>query len=381
MSTSPRYIARPDWYASGSPHTLNATGEPLRWGVVATGNIAHTVTSELALLEDAVLQAVSSRSRGKAADFAAHFGFKRHYYDGGTMDSDASGRRVGVNGDDGRASPGYLQLVQDPEVDVVYVATPHAQHYAVARAALEAGKHVLCEKALTINVREAAELIDLARERGLFLMEAVWARFVPGMQRAFEIAASGEMGDVQWVQADLGFPAGTDRTARIWAPEAGGGALLDLTVYPLLWAWGTLGAPASVTASGTLTPWGVDSQNAITLAYPSGALAQLTSSLTAYGPRTAVVAGSKGFLRSTGSINNPTALEIQIGSEPARVESFDFPGRGYTYQLREVTRCIQQGLTESPTMPLADSLAIMALFDGVRGQLGITYPADATSAG
>ncbi len=377
MTTSPPFIARPDWYTSASPQPLNATGAPLRWGVVATGNIARTVTSELALLEDAVLQAVSSRSREKAAGFAAHFGFKRHYYDGGTIE--------GTTGDDGGSAattgPGYLQLVQDPEVDVVYVATPHAQHHAVAKAALEAGKHVLCEKALTINAREAADLIDLARERGLFLMEAVWARFVPGMQRAFEIAGSGEIGDVQWVQADLGFPAGTDRAARIWAPEAGGGALLDLTVYPLLWAWGTLGAPASVTASGTLTPWGVDSQNAITLAYSSGALAQLTSSLTAYGPRTAVVAGSKGFLRSTGSINNPTSLEIQIGSEPPRVESFNFPGRGYTYQLREVTRCIQQGRTESPTMPLHDSLAIMALFDGVRGQLGITYPADAVGAG
>ncbi|WP_434617981.1 Gfo/Idh/MocA family protein [Arthrobacter sp. A5] len=377
MTTPNRYIARPHWYTSASPDPIKATGKPLRWGVVATGNIARTMTTDLALLEDAVLQAVSSRSRHNAADFAARFGFARHYYDdggqhddGGTVGSASAGNM-----------PGYQQLVADPEVDVVYIATPHAQHHAVAKAALEAGKHVLCEKALTINAREAAELIGLARERGLFLMEAVWARFVPGMQRAFEIAASREIGDVQWVQADLSFVAPLDRAARIWDPAAGGGALLDLSVYPLLWAWGTLGAPQSVTAAGTLTDWGVDSQNVITLGYSSGAHAQLISSLTAFGPRSAVVAGSEGFIRTSGSINNPTSLAVHVGSRTARVENFEFPGRGYTYQLREVTRCIQQGLTESPTMPLDDSLAIMALFDGIRGQLGITYPADRMSAG
>ncbi len=363
--TGQRHIAKPDWYTSVNPETLSATGKPLRWGVVATGNIAATVTADLALLEDAVLQAVSSRSRVKAEGFAARFGFVKHYYDDG-----------GAPG-----SSGYRQLVEDPDVDVVYVATPHAQHHAVAKAALEAGKHVLCEKALTINARQAGGLITLARNRGLFLMEAVWARFVPGMQRAFEIAGSGEIGEVQWVQADLGFVAPPDPAARIWDLAAGGGALLDLSVYPLLWAWGTLGAPQSVTASGNLTDWGVDSQNAITLEYSSGAQAQLISSLTAFGPRSAVVAGSEGFLRTSGSINNPASLDIQVGSRAARVESFEFPGRGYTYQLREVTRCIQAGLTESPTMPLNDSLAIMALFDGVRGQLGITYPADTAGAG
>ncbi len=141
--TEPRFVARPDWYTTDAPQPLMATGRPLRWGVVATGNIAGTVTGDLALLEDAVLQAVSSRSAEKAAQFASRFGFADHYYDDGGI-------------------PGYQRLVQDPEVDVVYVATPHAQHFTVAKAALEAGKHVLCEKAFTINAREAAELIRLA---------------------------------------------------------------------------------------------------------------------------------------------------------------------------------------------------------------------------
>jgi predicted dehydrogenase len=372
--TAARYIAKPDWYSSFDVDPRTATGAPLRWGVVATGGIARKVTSELARLEDVVLHAVSSRTAEKAAAFAAEHGFDRWY-----ADDDASSGAPGSGGTGAAGSQaitGYAQLMRDPDVDVVYVATPHGQHYEVVKAALEAGKHVLCEKAFTINAREATELIDLARDRNLFLMEAVWARFVPGMQRVFDIVQDGELGPVQWVRADLGFPAPMDPQARIWAPVNGGGALLDLTVYPLLWAWGALGAPSSVSASGTLTDFGVDSQNSLTLSYASGAHAQLLSSLTARGPRTAVVAGSRGYLEATGSINNPTELRVFIGENEPRVEHFSPVGAGYTYQLREVTRCIQEGRTESPTMPLSDTLAMMHLFDGVRAELGIIYPQD-----
>ncbi|MBP2411704.1 putative dehydrogenase [Arthrobacter stackebrandtii] len=353
-----RFVGRPDWYDTFNPETLAATGTTLRWGVVATGGIARTVTADLALLEDAELLAVSSRSEKSAAAFAGEFGFARHYYDGGP---------------DGLESPGYMQLVADPDVDVVYIATPHAQHFDIAKAALEHGKHVLCEKALTITAAEARVLIALAREKQLFLMEAVWARFVPGFQRAMEIVASGEIGEVKWVRADLGFPAPVDDAARIWAPADGGGALLDITVYPLLWAWGTLGAPTSLHAAAELTPLGVDAQNVLNLSYPSGAQAQLISYLGAHGPRTASVAGSKGFIETVGSVNNPKGLRVSVGWDGERVETFEHPGSGYTYQLREVTRCIQAGLTESTTMPLDDSLAVMELFDDARRQFGVSY--------
>ncbi|MGO2540518.1 MAG: Gfo/Idh/MocA family protein [Specibacter sp.] len=361
MST-PRFVGRPDWYTTFNPDTLAATGAPLRWGVIATGNIAGTVTADLALLEDAVLQAVSSRSGKSAAAFAERFGFATHYYDGGS---------------DGSAGPGHLQLVADPEVDVVYIATPHGQHFDVARAALEHGKHVLCEKALTITAAETRTLINLARAKGLFLMEAVWARFVPGYQRALEIIAAGEIGEVKWVQADLGFVAPTDETLRIWAPADGGGALLDLTVYPLLWAWGALGRPETVAATGTLTSFGVDAQNTITLSYPNGGQAQLLSHLTSQGPSRATVSGTLGYLETVDSLNNPRQLLISGPGDAKRTETFEYPGRGYTYQLREVTRCIQAGLTESTTMPLDDSLAIMELFDEVRRQIGVSHPNDA----
>lgn len=356
--TIKRFVGMPDWYTSFNPETLAATGTALRWGVIATGGIANTVTTDLALLEDAVLQAVSSRGEKSAAEFAAKFGFATHYYDGGP---------------EGTSGSGYLQLVADPDVDVVYVATPHAQHYDIVKAALEAGKHVLCEKSLTITAAETRSLIALAGAKQLFLMEAVWARFVPGFQRALEIVESGEIGEVQWVRADLGFPAPLDDSARIWAPADGGGALLDISVYPLLWAWGTLGKPDTLHAAAKLTDFGVDAQNSLSLSYSNGAQAQLISYLGAQGPRTASVAGSLGYIETVGSVNNPKGLKVSVGWDSERTETFEYPGNGYTYQLREVTRCIQGGLLESTTMPLADSLAIMELFDDARRQMGVQY--------
>lgn len=349
-------IAKPWLFSQPDPDPLAATGPALRWGVIATGGIARTVAEDLALLPDAELHAVSSRGQATANEFAAKYGFAKAY------------------GDDGGIH-GYQRLLADEAVDVVYVATPHAQHHEIVLAALHAGKHVLCEKAFTINAREAGELIDVAREKGLFLMEAVWSRFLPAMQRAFDIAHSGELGELHWVSADLGFPAPYSPASRLWARQDGGGALLDIAVYPLLWALGTLGFPHSVTASGVINDDGVDSQNALTLGY-AGAQAQLTSSLLAHGPRTATVAGSRGYLQSIGSINNPRELVIRIGLEEPRREMFDAVGRGYVYELREVTRCIHQGLTESPVMPLEDTLHVMRLFDGARAQLGVSYPND-----
>ncbi|WP_104108708.1 Gfo/Idh/MocA family protein [Arthrobacter sp. N199823] len=356
--TIPRFVGRPDWYTTFNPETLAATGTALRWGVIATGGIARTVTGDLALLEDSILQAVSSRGESSAAGFATDFGFASYYYDGGP---------------DGSSASGYLQLMADPEVDVVYIATPHGQHFDVAKAALEHGKHVLCEKALTITAAEARTLIELAQAKGLFMMEAVWARFVPGYQRALEIIASGEIGEVKWVRADLGFVAPKDESLRIWAPDNGGGALMDLSVYPLLWAWGTLGKPDKVAATGELTSFGVDAQNTMTLSYANGAQAQLISYLSSQGPSRVTVSGTLGYLETVDSLNNPGEIFISAPNGEKRTETFDYPGRGYTYQLREVTRCIQAGLTESTTMPLADSLAIMELFDETRRQIGVSY--------
>lgn len=355
--TAVQHIPTPPCVLPGAPSPVQATGRTLRWGVVATGNIAEKVTEDIARLEDAVLQAVSSRRQASAEDFAERFGFASSYYDSA----------------DGR---GYDQLFADPDVDVVYIASPHAQHYEIARRALEADKHVLCEKSLTINAREAEDLIELARSRNLFLMEAVWTRFLPCINRIWELIASGELGEINWVQADLGFPAAHDPASRLWDPAAGGGALLDLSVYPLTFALGALGFPETVHAVGTLNADGVDTQNALTLGYANGGLAQLTSSLVSSCPRTAVISGSRGWLRTGAPLHNPVELTIAPHGGEVRVERFPQVGNGYAYELREVTRCIQENLVESPTMTWADSLRTMRIFDAVRAQLGVLYPND-----
>lgn len=334
-----------------------ASGRPVRWGVISTGRIAATVVSDLALLPDARLQSVSSRTQENAEAFALEHGFRSAY------------------GDDG-GIPGFQRLLQDPAVDVVYVATPHTSHYPVAKAALEAGKHVLCEKPLTINAREAEDLVSLAREKSLFLMEAVWTRFLPSVQRAAEIIASGELGEIRWLQADLGFPAPYHPESRLWRRDDGGGALMDVGVYPLTWALISLGRPQSITATAHLTDGGVDSETALTLSYSSGAQVQAMTSLSSATPQTATVCGTNGMLRCNAPLFNPSELTIVSSSGEQRVEKFTPTGHGYTYQLREVIRCLQQGLLESPTMPLADTVATMSLLDEARSQVGIRYSAD-----
>lgn len=351
------FIPVPPCAAPGAPSPVKATGRTLRWGVVSTGRIAEKVVADLLRLEDAELYAVSSRDRGRAESFAGRHGAAKAYFDGGGVKA-------------------YDSMFADPDVEIVYIATPHGQHYEVAKAALEAGKHVLCEKSLTINAAEAAELVRLAGERGLFLMEAVWTRFLPAVHRALSIVHSGEIGDVAWVRADLGFPAAYDRAWRLWDPAAGGGALLDLAVYPLTWSLGTLGFPLSVQAAGILNDDGVDPQESLTLTYSGGRQAQLMCSLVGAGPREATIACTAGWLRANAPLNNPSRIEVHPVGADARVEVFEPVGHNYTYELRESTRCIQEGLLESPTMPWANTVNTMRLLDGVRNQLGLRYDND-----
>lgn len=354
--------------ASGRQDPLPASGRSIRWGVIGTGRIASIVVSDLALLPDAVLQAVSSRTQAGAEAFAAAYGFHGAYGDEAPVGPPPQGTGAGT--------PGYRRLLEDPDVDIVYVATPHASHYSVAKEALKAGKHVLCEKPFTLNVREAQILVRAARERGLFLMEAVWSRFLPSVQRAAEIVASGELGEVRWMQADLGFPAPYDPDSRLWKREEGGGALMDVGVYLLTWALVVLGRPHSLTATSRLNTDGVDAETALTLGYSSGEQAQLMASLTTVSTQTVTVAGTRGVLRCGAPLFNPRQLTVTLASGEGRVEDFSPAGRGYTYQLREVIRCLQRGQTESATLTLADSLMTMALLDQARKQSGIRYPAD-----
>ncbi len=343
---------------------LAATGRTLNWGVVSTGSIARHVGGEIGALEDARLLAVSSRDADRAAAFAAELGFERSYGDAGGV-------------------PGYQRLAEDPDVEVVYVATPHGQHHTVTKALLEGGKHVLVEKSFTVTAWEAEDLITTARSRGLFLMEAVWTRFLPAYRRMLEIAASGEIGEVRLVQADLAFIAADDPRSRLWAKVDGGGALLDLAVYPLTWVIGTLGFPATVQAAGKLNRDGVDETVALQLGYEDGRQAQVLVSFVSQSTRQARICGTGGTIVTEVPLTRPEGLSVSAtsgtvgtGQTSSRHEPLPFTGPPYAYQIREVTRCVQAGLTECPLMPLDDTLLTMRLLDEVRRQIGLVYPND-----
>lgn len=353
---SPRHVARPLCCAHDAPDPRAATGRPLRWGVVATGMIARRVAEQLAGLEDATIHAVSSRDLERARAFAREFGATAAYGDTGDL-------------------PGHLGLAGDPDVEVAYVAAPHGQHFEIARPLLEAGKHVLLEKAFTVTAAEAADLVTLARRHGRFLMEAVWTRFLPVFHAVVDVVAGAELGEVRWVQADLGFPAPPDPQSRLWAPEAGGGALLDLGVYGVSWARAGLGDPLSVTAHGVLNEQGVDGLTALTLVHRHGGLAQITGTFATEATRTATLAGTEGTLRTWAPLTSPTGFTVVRG-DASREVAIEHAAPPYTYMLREVTSCVQQGLLESPTMPLDESVALMRLFDDARRQLGVRYPND-----
>jgi predicted dehydrogenase len=207
-------------------------------------------------------------------------------------------------------------------------------------------------------------------------MEAVWTRFLPATRRALELAGSGAIGTVRWVQADLGFPAVYDPADRLWDPAAGGGALLDLAVYPLTWAVAALGYPIRLTASGHLNGDGVDVQNTLTLEYPEGAAAQLTSSLSSAGPGVATLSGTAGWIRTGSPLYSPKSLEICGLDGRIRVEEFPEETEGFIHELRETARCIRAGLQESPLMPWAETVQMMQLLDEARQQLGLHYPND-----
>ena len=316
-----------------------------RWGFVATGSIAATLADELAQVEGAVPFAVASRSVARARAFAETHGFERAY-------------------------GSYDELLADTGVDVVYVATPHAQHHAVARRALEGGKPVLVEKAFTVSLAAARDLVALARSRELFCMEAMWMRFLPVMGRLRSLVADGAIGQVRSLRADLGFVREFRGDDRLWDPSQGGGALLDLGVYPVSFAQMLLGTPSSVSVAGALGRGGVDTDAGLLLGWPGGEVAQLTCSITSEVEGSAQVVGTAGRIDVTPRFHHPPRLVVHRDSrEPLVVEAAPV-GRGYTHQLVAVAEALAAGRTESDVMPLDDTLAVMAVLDQALESLG-----------
>lgn len=261
------------------------------------------------------------------------------------------------------------ELVADPAVDVVYIASPHSEHHAQALVALRAGKHVLVEKPLALSLLQCSEMVTAARDGGLFLMEALWSRFLPAYARLRELLEDGALGTVVSVESSLGFLAPFDPTHRIYRKDLGGGVLLDMGVYPVALAELVLGAPTSISAAATLGPTGVDHDTVVDLRYGEGGWARAHSSLLADLPGTSRITGERGWVELPAPVYAPEALVLD-----GRVLELPSGGDGLRYQAIEVQRCLTAGLQESPVMSWADSLSLAGTLDEARRQIGLVYP-------
>jgi predicted dehydrogenase len=334
------------------------SGEGVRWGIVGTGGIARAFAKDLALLPDAVVGAVGSRSAEGADSFAAFL-------------EDATGSRIA----DAHRHASYDALVSDDGVDAVYVATPHPGHAEAARLALEAGKAVLVEKPFTLNAAQAQELVDLARSKSLFLMEAMWTRFLPHIARVREILAAGTLGEIVTVTADHGQWFEKNPEHRLFAPELGGGALLDLGIYPLSFASFVLGTPERVTARSIEAFTGVDANTSVILEYAGGAHALVNTTLSAATANVAAVNGTEARIEIDRTWYVPTTFRV-TSRDGEVLERYDAPheGHGLRHQAAEVGRCLAAGALESELLPLDETVAIMRTLDEVRSQIGLVYP-------
>ena len=323
--------------------------DTFRWGVIGTGFIADTFVRDLVLLPDHAVVAVGSRSREAADTFADRHAIPHRH-------------------------ASYADLVADPEVDAVYVATPHPGHHDAALLGIEAGKAVLVEKPFTMDADEARSLVAAARARGTFLMEAMWTRFLPHMAAVRDIVASGRLGELVLVTADHGQWFHEDPAHRLFAPELGGGALLDLGIYPVSFASMVLGTPASVHAVSDPSFTPVDAQTSMVLRYAGGAHASLTTTLRASTPCLASVSGTEGRIEITSTFYAPAPFRVVPRDGAVEMHNIHVAGHGMRFEAAEVGRCVREGRTESPLLPLDETVSIMETLDEVRRQIGLVYP-------
>lgn len=320
-----------------------------RWGILGSGNIAKQFARGLAETPDTVLQAVGSRAQKSADAFADQFDIPTRH-------------------------ASYEALANDREIDAIYVSTPHPFHKDNSILCLEAGKAVLCEKPFTINATEAEAVVQVARAKGVFLMEAMWSRYLPAMVKVKEWLDEGAIGDVRIVSADFGFRTGVNPAGRLFNPALGGGALLDVGIYVTSFASFVLGAhPTRIQSLANIGETGVDEQNTILLGYENGAMATLTSAVRTSTPHEARIIGTDGSITIPTHFWKAEKATLTAGD---RVEEIDIKptGNGYNYEAAEVGRCLNAGLLESPTMPLDETVALMKILDAIRADWGLTYP-------
>ncbi len=320
----------------------------IRWGILGLGRIAHKFAQDLVTLPDAQLVAVASTDQARADEFAAQYGAPM-----------AFGR--------------YEDLLTVDDLDVVYVATPHVNHHENTLMLLRGGKGVLCEKPFGMDAGQVGEMVETARTNGVFLMEALWSRFMPALQQAHRWVTDGTIGEVVSLKADFGFVAPFSPEGRLFNKELGGGALLDIGIYPLFLSYLMLGKPATLRASATFGQTGTDEQNGMVLTYNSGAIAVLDSTLLAKTDCLGIIYGTKGTVRIHSRFHEAKTVTLELIDHDPKIVSFDRLTHGYTYEAQHVMDSLLEGRTESDLWSLDDSLALINLLDAVRAETGIVY--------
>ena len=326
----------------------------VRWAILGCGRIARKFAADLRLVTDAELVAVASRDKNNAEIFAEEFPCK---YSLGS----------------------YEELVRNKDIDVIYVATPHSHHYEHTLLCLQHNKAVLCEKAFAINSRQAKEMIAMAREKKIFLMEALWTKFLPHYNKLQELLEQKTLGDIKSMLVNFGFKPPVPPSQRLFDPLLGGGTLLDIGIYNVFITLSVLGKPDSIEASMTPAATGIDEQISVLFKYKNGAMAQLFSSFTTNLPIQAEINGTEACITLTNRFYEPTAtvqLYKQVYNEKQIIPVEKEPGIGYHYEARHVNECLKKGLTESPVMKHADTLMLMETLDEIRKIAGIKYPVD-----
>lgn len=322
-----------------------------KWGIIGTGGIAHAFAKDIAYLSDHVFAAVGSRNLETAESFVKTIPGARAY-------------------------GSYDELINDSDIDAIYVATPHPSHKENVIAALNAKKPVLCEKPFAVNASEAKEMVAAAKANDVALMEAMWARFLPHYAKIREIVASGVLGQITTIHADHGQRLADQNIPRLIEPSLAGGALLDLGIYPVSFAHMVLGIPQSITASAIFTDKGVDAQTSMILDYANGAQAVLNTNMVVQTPCTAVIAGLNGYLEVNRTFYNPTSMRLTLFDGTVTEYPSDYQGHGLREQAVEFARVVKSGAKESPILRWEDTIAIMKILDTVRSHIGLKYPCE-----
>ncbi|MBQ9898321.1 MAG: Gfo/Idh/MocA family oxidoreductase [Ruminococcus sp.] len=325
--------------------------ENINWGIIGTGNIARTFAAALNGTDGAVLYAAASRTKEKADRFSAEFGAVKSY-------------------------GSYAELASDKNIDIVYIATPMASHYEDAKLCLMNGLNVLCEKSVTLNRSQLMELLGLAKENGLFFMEAMWMKCRPTYLKAKEWVNSGRIGDIRYIHADFCNIVRYDADSRLFRPDCGGGAILDLGVYPLTLAEDFLGFPYSIESAANVSR-GIDLSNSILLKYQDGSFASVESGFELASRNNAVISGTNGMI-AFGDWFHCTCDATLFNADRNEAETFSQPNavNGYEYEIIEAQRCLREGLLESPLVPHSGTLNVMTIMDECRRQWGLVFPGE-----